>query len=286
MKKNKISYYVINLIFIICAIFFINFTIFQDSVFSLPKTLIILGLFILTHFIRFIRMYFILLEDLINPNRFLQLYLKTTFVSTLIPYKIGEIFKMYCYGVETNSYSKGIIAVLIEKFFDAIILCAFMIPHAVQNTSPNPLLIIMLVFIFMTITVYCSFERTYGYLNQFLIRRGGGNKSLTILKILEAAKNAFDNTKRTLRGRATILLLLSLFAWIIETILVVFMNSDSGIDFNSIYAYINDAFLGINNVFFNYYISLCTIIFPTIIAIIYGKKYFIILKNRERSKHV
>ena len=281
MKNKNLLYFAINIVFITCAVLFINFNNFSNINFSFPSIIVILLLFLLAHFFRFIRMYFILLEDLINPNRFLQIYLKTTFVSTLIPFKIGEIFKMYCYGVETDSYAKGIVAVIIEKFFDAIVLCIFMIPHAIQSTIPNVLLIIMASFIVIAMTIFLSFERTYCYLNQFLIRRGGGQKSLFVLKILEVSKKTYDNTKRTLRGRSAIILLLSVLAWSAETALLILMNAGADFDLNMIYVYINDAFFGINNTFFTYYTNLCAIIFPSIIAIIYGKKYFTIIKERR-----
>lgn len=282
MKKNKSVYYIINIAFLLGALFFVNYSlIFNNFSLNFPTILLAITLFIVIHIVRFARMYFILLEDLINPNRFLQLYIKTSFVSTLIPFKIGELFKMYCYSVETNSSMKGIIAVLIEKFFDAMILCIFMIPYAFINNNLNPLLMILLIFIVIVLVVYFSFEGTYQYLNRFLICRGGGKKSLTLLKILEAIKKTVDGTKRTLQGRFSLLFFLSLIAWCTEGILLITINSgEISFNFTTLFSYVNDAFFGTENYLFSYYSCLCAIIFSITMLIIYGKKYYSLLRKK------
>lgn len=286
MQKNKIIYFLVNIAFGVCALFFIDYQNLFNGHLSLSSIFLVILLFLLIHIARFIRMYFILLEDLIRPNRFLQLYLKTTFVSTLIPFKIGEFFKMYCYGAETGKTLTGIVAVVIEKFFDAFMLCLFMLPYAFSHNSLTPLLVVLLSFIIVALVAYFSFEGTYRYLNKFLICRGGGHKSLTLLKILEGTKKAYDSAKHTLQGRFILLLFLSLIAWGVESLLVVILNSDS-LNFNlsTMFNYISDGFFGISNALFSHYASLCAIIFLPLLVIIYGQKYLTFLNHQERSNH-
>ena len=284
MKKNKIVYIIANIVFILVALFFVNYQVLAIWDFGFPKIIIVLLLFVAIHVARFIRMYFILLEDLIRPNRFLQIYLKTTFVSTLIPFKIGEIFKMYCYGYETNSWMKGILAVLIEKFFDAIVLCTFMVPFAIAKGEINLLLVILMSFIVVLSIIYFSFNGTYKYLNKFLICRAGGKKSLKILRFLEVIKVTHNNAKRMLKGRFIILLALSFLAWMIEAILVAFINSEGmNFDFNMIFSYISDAFFGVSNTYFSYYTSLCAVVFFAVLLVVYGRKYLLVI-NQKKGK--
>lgn len=286
MPKNKIFHLIINLLFITTALFFINYQTLFNNNFNFSSIFIIIILFLLIHLARFARMYFILLEDLINPNRFLQLYIKTTLVSTLIPFKIGEIYKMYCYGVETGKTLTGITTVVIEKFFDALILCLFMTPYTFSHSNFTPLYIILCVFIIIALILYFSFEGTYHYLNNFLIRRGGGRKSLTLLKILEGIKKGYDSAKHTLRGRFVLLLFLSIIAWGVESFLVIFLNSEGlSFNFSTIFNYISDGFFGISNALFNHYSNLCATIFTPLLLIIYGKKYIQILKKQERRNN-
>ncbi len=283
MLKNKVLHLSINIIFIATALFFINYhTLFKNNLNASAIPIIVI-LFLLIHLARFARMYFILLEDLINPKRFLQLYTKTTLVSTLIPFKIGEIYKMYCYGVETGKTLTGIITVIIEKFFDALILCLFMTPYAFSHPNFVPFYIILCIFIVTVLILYFSFEGTYYYLNNFLIRRGGGRKSLTLLRIIEGVKKGYDSARHTLQGRFVLLLFLSIIAWGIESFLVIFLNFGSlTFDLNTVFGYINDGFFGISNTLFNHYSNLCAIIFIPLLLVIYSKKYIQVLKNKER----
>lgn len=275
MLRNRVIYFWVNVVFVAIALCFVDYRGLFGVDFKWPNMLIVVGLFLLIHTARFMRMYFILLEDLIRPSRFLQLYVKTTFVSTLIPFKIGELFKAYCYGVETGSLMKGVMAVVIEKFFDAVVLCLFMVPYALKNGMLNPLLVILLVFAMLMVVIYFSFEGTYKYLNSFLVCRGGGRKTLVALKLLEGAKRAYDGAKRTLRGRSILLLFLSLSAWALEGVLLVVLNSSSGLDFGMATSYVSDAFFGVNNVSFGRYVYLCATIFFVVLLVIYGKKYLI-----------
>ncbi|MBQ3413468.1 hypothetical protein IJH33_01290 [Candidatus Saccharibacteria bacterium] len=285
MKKNRTVYILMNLFFVAGALVFVNYKSILDANFGFPKILLALLLFALIHVVKFIRMYFVLLEDLIRPNRFLQIYLKTTFVSTLVPFKIGEIFKMYCYGYETNSWMKGILAVLIEKFFDAIVLCSFMLPFSIANGEVNPLLVLLVGFIVIIAVVYFSFVGTYKYLNRFLICKAGGKKSLGILKVLEAVKVMHDTARRMVKGRFIILLALSFLAWIVEATLVAFMNGDGiNVDLSLIFSYVNDAFFGVSNVYFNYYVTLCAIVFFVALVVVYARKYLMVINRRKEIK--
>ncbi len=290
MKRYSTFYFIINLSSIAVALLCIKYGDLPDLL-STPSLPIIILLFIAIHIIRFIRMYFILLEDLIQPNRFVELYLKTTFVSAVIPYKIGELFKMYCFSIETASFLKGVVAVLIERFFDAIVMVVFMIPHAIETGTPSTLLTILSVFIIAILIIYCSFENTYRYLNNFLVRRGGGKKSLALLKSLEVAKKAYDSAKLIIRGRFILLVLLSIVAWSIESLMISIMETpEIHISETTIFNYINDGFFGITNAFSNNYALICAIIFIPILIIIYGKKYYksLIRKatNEKNRNHI
>ena len=282
MLKNRLAYFLINVFFVVVALCFVNYSGLLSARIEWPNILVIMGLFLLIHVARFIRMYFILLEDLIRPTRFLQLYVKTTFVSTLIPFKIGELFKMYCYGVETQSAMKGVMAVAIEKFFDAMVLCMFMVPYALSEGALTPLLVILLLFAVLMIVFYFSFGGTYKYLNSFLVCRGGGRKTIVYLRVLEGIKRAYDGAKRTLSGRFVLLLFLSVLAWGLEGLLLSVLNSGNLFDFGAATSYVSDAFFGVNNASFEQYVYLCAIVFFLIMIIIYGRKYLI--KRRRDDK--
>lgn len=115
--KNKI-YYLINIFFLAISILFINYTGIFQMKFTIYQFLVLILIFLIIHILKFFKIYLILLEEKIPLRVMARLYIKTTFVSTVLPYKTGELFKMYTYGNEIKNYTKGIIAVLVDKFFD------------------------------------------------------------------------------------------------------------------------------------------------------------------------
>ena len=286
MKKNSLLYNIINIAFILSSILLVDYLEIFYIDFSFGEIIFLILLFVFLHLLKFIRIYFILLEEKISLSRIIRTYIKTTFVSIALPFKIGEIFKMYSYGKDINSYSKGIIAVIIEKFFDAVVLSVILIPYSlIKGERLSSLSIIMLVFLITVIVIYLSFESTYYYLNKFFIAKSQSKKTLIVLNFLNQIKNIYDKAKELIKGRSILLTCLTFIIWLVETIFVYIMANfmNMKINFMVVVNYISDAFFGIKNTLFNNYIYLCTAIFLVSLIIIYSikayKKGSIIWKN-------
>lgn len=275
MRYRKIFYNLINIIFILISALLINYAGLLNMHFSIKQLIILIILLIIIHVLKFIKVYFILLEENITFKKIIKIYIKSTFVSTILPYKSGELFKMYLYGYETKNYYKGIILVLIDKFFDAIVLCCILIPFGlINNTVISTLTYILLVFLIIVLGVYFSFENTYYYLNRYLIVRKKDKKSLVLLRILENMNDIYNSAKYMLNGRGLILLVLTVFTWAVESIFIYVMSSfmNMKITFATVINYISDSFFDINNILFNNYIYLCVATFSVIMIYIYIKK--------------
>ena len=117
-NKTKKIYIIINTIIILSIMGFI--ILYWNDIFSLNITNIILALipFFCIHLLRIIRQYIILMEYKIKMKKLTKAYLLSSITNTVIPFKIGEIYKIYLYGYEMKNYAKSTIAVLIDKFFD------------------------------------------------------------------------------------------------------------------------------------------------------------------------
>ena len=288
MKKSKNTiYYVINLLFIVWAIASVNYKgIFNINI-SAKLLLMLLIMFVVIHIFKFIKIYFILLEEVIPLKRMIKLYVKTTFVSIVLPYKIGELFKMYSYGKEINNYAKGVVAVLIDKFFDALILCIVLIPYGVVvSGNISKLAWIMLAFLVAILIIYLSFKGTYIYLNKFFISKVKNKNSIYALGVIEKANEIYITAKNMITGRQSVILCLTGISWITEAVFIQVMAGFTGIEtgFMTVINYISDAFFGINNLLFNNYIYLGTAIFLALIVAMYIEKFIkIILKGRKTN---
>lgn len=262
MKEHRDSFFynLIDIILIGTAILifiFYNNTNFNINIYQLLVAIIFI---IIIHFFKFIKTYFILLEEKLSIYKMVNIYLKTTFTTILLPFKLGELFKVYSYGHEMKNYVKGFILILVDKLFDAIIICAILISYTLfSSTKFSVLGWLLLIFILMFLIIYITFPNTYIYLNKFFLRNAQNKRNLFILKILEVLNDLYLKVKEMINGRSLILFILSLVYWLFEMMFVLFITGNTNI--KNIIDYINDSFLGIANGTFNIYIYACIVVF-------------------------
>lgn len=84
--------------------------------------------FILVHLAKMLRLYLVLMEHKISFGRFVLLYLKTTLVNFMIPFKLGELYRIFAINRETGHWQVGVLSVLVDRFFDMMTLCVILVP--------------------------------------------------------------------------------------------------------------------------------------------------------------
>ena len=127
--------------------------------------------FFAVHLLKMLRFYLVLLEEKLSVRKFLLLYIRTTFVNLLIPFKLGEIYRAFCVVRLTGRAEIGILSVVLDRFFDTFILLLFLLPYDLLALGRITWLTGgMLVFLLAIMLVYRMFEPTYLYLNRYLIK--------------------------------------------------------------------------------------------------------------------
>ena len=89
----------------------------------------ILIVFLCVHLIKMMRMYLIVMERKISFDRFVPAYLRTTLVNLLIPYKLGEIYRIGVFYRISGGFKTGFFSVLIDRFFDTLALVLILLPY-------------------------------------------------------------------------------------------------------------------------------------------------------------
>ena len=90
-------------------------------------TLILGGLictvwFLVIHFIKLMRMYLVLLDQKIEFKKFIFGYLRTTAVNLIIPFKLGEIYRVAVFSKLSGKVRIGLTSVIADRFFDTFAL--------------------------------------------------------------------------------------------------------------------------------------------------------------------
>lgn len=285
MKKFSIKiYYAINILVLLIAIAVLIYHVIcniEIMELNISKILSIVILYIIINFFKYIKMYLIFLDEKIPFIEFLTLYMKTTFASIAIPFKLGEIFSIYCYGYKIKNYKKGFIGILVNRFIDTIILLAFMIPTemSTNNLKITTTSAILLTFVLAFLIFLIIMPATYKYLNKYLVMSKPSKTNVALLGILEEVNKIQLESKKILNGKVYLLILLSSVSWNLEYQLTKIL---AGVTFNytTFSTYINAAFFTSKNGILIEYLILATTTILILTLITYMVK---VIKGRVKN---
>lgn len=232
--------------------------------------------FILVHFAKMMRFYLILMEQKINFLRFVKVYMKITFVNLALPFKLGEIFRIYCFSRETKDGRIGILSVIIDRLFDISALLVLLLPYdLLVRKSMSIVTLILALFAVAILFLYRIFLPTYHYLNQYLITNTESKEAMKCLYILESGKTWYDYIRELLKGRSSLIFIFSCIGWVAEFGVLMCMQSIFGKVFgiSGFVEYINSIF-GLGKIqLLNIYTTVSCMILAIITVSVYGISY-------------
>ena len=228
MNRKSFVYNLINILVLLVAalIFFYNYNISSlfESV-DVTHILIVTATVVIVHFLKAFRLYLALYGAGLSASSYAKIYCKVTPVSILLPFKLGELFRMYCYGYQINNILKGIITVLLDRFMDTIALVTMIIAMWLYSGQPIiPLVYLLVVFIVAALVIFIVFPGLYSYWKKYLLRAKATPHKIAVLHFLDKTNLVYEEIANVSRGRGIILYVLSLLAWIVEIGSVVIMS--------------------------------------------------------------
>lgn len=229
-KKRKMAYYGANTISICAAsVFFArNYKnvsgLFEEK--RMESILLLLITAMTVHCIKAGRLYFALYGNSIRFKKYLMIYCKVTAVSNVIPFKIGEFFRMYCYGNEIGSLLKGIVIVLLDRFMDtAALVIVFTGTWVIFNGKQiSKLAMAFMVFLTVVIMLYFIFPGFYRYWKKYFLQAEASEHRLLALKALENLQTLYQEIEQVIKGKGVIMFGLSMIAWTVEIGSVVLLD--------------------------------------------------------------
>lgn len=182
---------------------------------------ILLVLFVLVHLAKMGRLYLVLMEYKISFGRFVLLYCKTTFMNLIIPFKIGELYRIYMVNKETKVWQVGVLGVLIDRFFDILALSLILLPIDLYfEKSVSAIAIVFGISLAVIMIGYFCILPTYTYLNKYIIMHKQSGRSMVILKGLEYVKQWYDFSTELIHGRFALITIASFLGWVFEVLLI------------------------------------------------------------------
>ncbi len=195
---------------------------------------LLLAGFLAVHLVKMMRLYLVLLEQKIEFKRFVSAYLRTTLLNLLIPFKLGELYRVYTFSRMTESVQIGLFSVVVDRFFDTMALVLILLPFQllVSGHLTLPALFLAL-FVIVILFIFWIFPSVYGYLNNYIITSRSSKRSLAVLRGLDVLKRGYDYVKELVSGRYALMLLLSFCAWLSESAVLYGVAGLYGIPFTT-----------------------------------------------------
>lgn len=180
--------------------------------------LIVIGFFAV-HLFKMARLYLVLMEHKISFGRFILLYIRTTFINLIIPFKLGEVYRVEEIARETKVWQVGLLSVLVDRYFDMTALLCLLVPFDLYyRKALSPITMVLLVVILVVALLYLTIPSGYAYMNRYLIIKKSSVRSMAALKGLDIVKKWYDFTNRLVTGRYAMIVLASLLGWVSEVV--------------------------------------------------------------------
>ncbi len=201
---------------------------------------------ILAHLFKMARLYLVLMEQEISFFSFVFLYVRTTFVNLVIPFKLGELYRIGAVYHVTGSAEIGVLSVLTDRFFDTAALLCIILPFELFFAGGlNPVPAALFAGLFLVLLAFLAFAPSYTWLNRHLIINKRSERSLRLLRWLDTLHEWYGYVKTLLIGRSALITLASLSGWAFEILALKCFAGSAGIpfsirDFND---YINAIFM-------------------------------------------
>lgn len=233
LKKNKTGYNWINGIVILMTLgTFIGIYGNIRSVFlyrDIRHILVLLATVILVHLVKAGRLYLAFYGTGMGASEYIKLYCKVTPVSMVLPFKLGEFFRMYGYGEQLNDLLKGIIIILLDRFMDTLALVAMIFLVWMFNGGNITFFIyLLLLFLICILLVYFAFPGVYGFWKKYILKARATEKRLALLRILDSLNLVYQEITDVSKGRGFILCFISFLAWAAEIGSLFILNGISG----------------------------------------------------------
>lgn len=175
-----------------------------------------------------VRIYFLLMYNKLSFSNFVHVYLQTTYINLLLPFKLGELYRIYRFTVLSNNMALGVTVVIVDRVFDSLPLCIYILSSRVISGSAISLaFIFIVVFIMIFLLFYFMFGSFYKLLNHFFIFKSESTRGLKALYILKELKKIHQLCENIVKDKVIILLTISTVCWGIE-FLTAYLNSSSG----------------------------------------------------------
>lgn len=177
-------------------------------------------LYLCSHIFRMLRLVLLTLDKRKNAFSLVSSHALTALPSSFLPFKMGEILRLIAFVRVYDEPQKGIAVWLAERFGDVLILSVFIFSFYLLNINvPPKMRVVFIVFVLASgigLLGLFAVANVFVYLNRHLVHTSLSKRGLLILRTSHTLRNLGNNINRSLEGRVSGFLLLSVLIWLFE----------------------------------------------------------------------
>ena len=169
------------------------------------------------HSIKGFRLYFELYEKRMPKGLFIRQYCKVMPASMLLPFKLGDVYRAYCFGWHIKDYMAGVAVIVLDRFVDTMALLTIMLVFSLLYEVQLGLLFYLLIFVLFVLLIF--YEACPGmcrYWRRYFLQMKATRRNLLELRLVMEFQRAYEELQAVVRGKFLLVYLLSLAAWSVE----------------------------------------------------------------------
>ncbi|WP_312838135.1 lysylphosphatidylglycerol synthase domain-containing protein [Pantoea piersonii] len=179
-------------------------------------------LYLCSHIFRMLRLVLLTLDKRKNAFSLVSAHALTALPSSFIPFKLGEILRLVAFLRVYDNRQKAIAVWLAERFGDILVLTVFIFSFYLLNiTVPPNMQVVFVVFIMASgfgLLALFAVANVFVYLNRHLVHTSLSTRGLLLLRTSHALRCLEKSIHRSIEGRVSGFLLLSVLIWFFEII--------------------------------------------------------------------
>ena len=210
---------------------------------ALAAALGIIALYGASHLFRMLRLALLTLDQRNQVLPLIGAHALTAFPSSFLPFKIGEILRLAAFFHVFGYRRKALAVWLAERFGDVVVLAALILGlYLFQVSLPAAMRTVFFFFVLASLfglLALLAVAKTFVYLSRHLVLVSQSAHGLLLLRASHALRQLELDLHKSVEGRVSGLLLLSLMIWGLEvSALSLFLHlaAASGAGFTALFA--------------------------------------------------
>ena len=177
-------------------------------------------LYLMSNILRMMRLVILTLDSRKFSISILQAHILTIIPNCLLPFKTGEILRIFTFIKIYDNHHKPIAVWIVERCSDLLMITIYIIILSLLNIKlPKEIIVIFMTFIIISILgllFVLSSAVLLLYLKRHLVLRSISSRGLFLLKISHEIRLLVNQLQLTLEGRVPVLVLITGLIWSIE----------------------------------------------------------------------